>query len=327
MLNDFKNHFFAELERKSPVPKTAAQILMDELGISKGAAYKKINGTIQLSLEETVLLSTKFGISLDQILANQSDFVIFKYPALQGREMSPWLFVDQLLAVLSAHSAQGGLRIRYSTCEIPLFNYLYYPELTAIKLYFYSNVVWDLLGEQRPGQAWIDQLLADQSFQEKRTRIFDLLAGTPTEEYYQANILDTTLRQIRFLQQTKQVSDTFVNTTLEQLSDMAQTIAKWAGDGQKRLSDGSPGASFELHLNEVIFTNIIFVLETDQGNCLYTTYDSPNFMMSEDVRLVNRTDAWIFRMKDKSVQISKQNEERRRVFFQSLQKSIEAFME
>lgn len=327
MLENFKKQFFTALEQKSAVPKTAAQILMDELEISRGTAYKKISGDIQLSLEEAVTLSGKYGISLDSLLAQERNTILFQYPALQGVEMSPWLFVEQLLAVLSVQAPVAGFKIRHSTCEIPLFNYIYYPELTALKLYFYSNVVWDLLGEQRPGQAWIDQLLADQDFQEKRTRIFDMLASTPTEEYYQLNILDTTFRQINFLKQTNQVSDKFVATIKEQLYEMVLTISQWAADGQKQRHDGSAGAGFELHLNNMIFTNIIFMLESQKGKSLYTTFDSPNFMMSDDLRLINRTAAWMDRMKAKSVQISRQNEERRRVFVQMLHNKIHSMIE
>ena len=68
------------------------------------------------------------------------------------------------------------------------------------------------MGDERPGQVWIDELLADEAFQAKRQRIFDLLANTPTEEYYQLNMLDTTLRQIQFLRETRQVTEAFADT-------------------------------------------------------------------------------------------------------------------
>ena len=322
MTKEFRSYLFSQLEKKSQSPKNTAQILADELGISLSSAYKKINGDAKITLEEAFTLANKFGISLDLALSQQGDQVLFRYPSLDGEVMSPWRFLDQLIGMLTMLLASPGLKIRHTTCEIPLFHYMYYPELTAVKFYFYSNSVWNLLGNERPGQIWIDELLSNPAFQEKCWRIFDMVAVTPTEEYYQVNMFDTTLRQIHFLRETGQVSESFAATLFKQLLEMATMISCWASEGKKQCSNGQPGASYDLHVNELVYTNIMFLIENQSGRSLFSTLDSPNFTVCQDERVLERMETWFNRLKNKSAQISGQNEKHRQVFLQEVQRRV-----
>jgi len=322
MIAGFRDHLFSALEKQSHPSKTTAQILIDELGVSRGTAYKKISGEVKLTLDEALTLANKFGISLDAAMPRRGDQVLFRYPSLNGEEMSPGRFVDQLIGTIDMLTASPGLKIRYTTCEIPLFNYLYYPELTALKLYFYSNSVWNLLGNERPGMEWIDALLTSSDFKAKCLRFFDTLAATPTEEYYQLNILDTTLRQVQFLRETEQIDASFAALVFRQLADMTTMLSSWAENGRKQLSNGEPGASYELHFNELVFTNIFFMTENDAGRILFNNFDSPNFTVCLDERVLDRIETWFDRIKGKSNPISKQNERQRQVFFHEIQRRI-----
>lgn len=322
MKRDFRDYFFSELEKKSDPLKTKAQVLIDDLQLSRSVAYKKINGIVPISMAETLTLAKKYGISIDAAMAGQDDQVLSRYPVLVGEEMSPWKFVDQLLRVLAQLSASPNFHIRYTTCEITLFNYLYYPELTALKFYFYSNSVWNLLGDERPGQEWIDTLLADSAFQAKRMQLFDILANTPSDEYYQVNMLDTTVRQIQFLRDTKQVSEAFAKTVFNQLIDMTVMLTRWANDGRKQTSSGEAGATFELHNNELVHTNIKFLTSNAAGRMLFSTFDSPNFMICTDDRVLNHIELWFDRLKSKSIKISKEGEKHRQVFFQEIRRRL-----
>lgn len=322
MNKEFRNYFFSELEKKSLAPKSTAQILAEELNISLSAAYKKTSGTVKLTLEETFALANKFGISLDLAVSQAGERVSFRYPSLTGGEMSPWRFLDQLIEALTQLSRSPGLKIRHTTCEIPVFHYMYFPELTAVKLYFYSNSVWNLLGNERPGQVWIDELLVNPAFHEKCMRIFDIAAGTPTDEYYQVNMFDTTLRQIHFLRETGQVSESFAAIVYKQLLDMTNTMSSWASEGQKQFSTGLPGASYDIHINELVFTNIMFLTENKAGRTLFNTLDSPNFMICQDEQVLDRIETWFNRLKNKSTQISAQNEKQRQLFFLEIQQRV-----
>lgn len=322
MSREFRTYFFSELEKKKQPLKSKAQTLVDDLKISQSAAYKKVNGETPMSLKEILTLANKYGISLDAGLAGQGDRVMLHYPALVGEEMSPMKFVDQLLGVLAQLRSRPDFIIRYTTCEITLFNYLYYPELAALKFYFYSNSVWNLLGHERPGQAWIEELLADEAFQAKRRQLFDILANTPSDESYHPNMLDVTLRQVQFLRETNQVTQAFASTVFQQLTDMTGMLSRWAGEGRKQLSDGQPGASFELHHNDILFTNITFLTSNAAGRTLFSTFDSPNFMVFTDERVLDHIEDWLDRLKNKSIKISKEGEKHRQAFFGDLQRRI-----
>jgi|GEM_PF-1551749 len=319
MTQEFRRYFFSQLEKKSQSPKNMAQILADELGISLSSAYKKINGDAKITLEEAFTLANKYHLSLDLVQSQQGDGVMFHYPSLDGEVMSPWRFLDQLIGMLTMLRASPGINIRHTTCELPLFHYIFFPGLTAVKFYFYSNSVWNLMGNERPGQVWIDELLANPAFQEKCWQVFDMAAASPTEEYYQVTMYDTTLRQIHFLRETGQISESFAATAFKQLLEMTNMISNWANEGKKRLSNGQPGASYDLHVNELVYTNIMFLIENQSGRTLFSTLDSPNFTICRDARVLDRMESWFNRLKNKSSQISGQNEKQRQVFLQDVQ--------
>ena len=211
MLKEFRDYFFSELEKKNQSPKNKAQILMDDLHLSRSIAYKKITGAVPISLEEVLILAKKYDISIDAALSGQGDRVMLRYPSLDIEEMSPWKFMDQLLEML---------------------------------------------------------------------------------------------------------------TMLQQLIDMTGMLSRAASDGSKQLSDGQASARFDLHHNDVVFTNIKFLATSTTGRTLFTTFDSPNFIICADLRVMDHIETWFDHLKSKSIKISKEGEKHRQMFFNEIQRRI-----
>lgn len=91
-----------------------------------------------------------------------------------------------------------------------------------------------------------------------------------------------------------------------------------AANGRKRDSTGKPGANLELYSNEMLYTNNLILLSNQDKGLLFSTLDNPNFIVTEDARLVSQTEAWFGLMQKKSIRISTDGERERGVYFQSL---------
>jgi hypothetical protein len=71
-----------------------------------------------------------------------------------------------------------------------------------------------------------------------------------------------------------------------------------------------------------VFTNIKFLTSNAAGRMLFSTFDSPNFMVCTDERVLDHIETWFDRLKSKSIKISREGEKHRQVFFSEIQRRI-----
>ena len=277
-----------------------------------------MQGEAPISLPEALLAARHYGFSLDEFVAGQSDQVIFRYPTLGRPPKTAQVFLSELRYAMVTVGMVPGTRIHYATNEIPVFYYLLFPELTAFKMYLWSRSVWNSIKGDIPGMAWIAALLADEAFRVLRGSTFDTFAHIPTYEYYPLNMLDNTLSQIHFLVDTGEVTRAFADLLFGQLLELTKWMHRAATNGCKYDSADQPGAKLELYYNEMLYTNNIILLSNPQKGLLFSTLDNPNFIVTEDVRLVGQTKTWFALMQQKSTKISIEGERERGVYFQSL---------
>lgn len=323
MTREFAAYLVARCENK----KLGTQLLVDELqtlwGGSKGHIYKKMKGEAPITLREALDAAKKYGFSLDEFVAGQSDQVIFRYPTLGRPPRTAQRFLGELRHAMVTVSALPNTRIRYATNEIPIFYYLLFPELTAFKMYLWSRSVWNSIAGNISGMDWIAALLADADFAHLRLDTFDTFAGIPTQEFYPLNMLDNTLSQIHFLLDTGDISSDFAKRLFGQLLELTGWMGQAAATGRKSDAAGQPGATLELFYNEMLYTNNIILLSNVAQGMLFSTLDNPNFIVTEDARMVGQTGAWFALMQKKSIRISTDGERERGIYFQSLLNRIE----
>jgi len=323
MFQDFSAFVISQCEKKKPRGPRLVDELITLWGASRSHTYKKINGQVPVTLEEAFIAAKKYGFSLDEFVSGQSDQVLFRYPTLGQLAKTAQRFLSELRHSMAVMCATPGTRIRYATNEIPVFYYLLYPELTAFKMYLWSRSVWNSVADPAaPGMDWIGDLLADQEFQVLSTSTFDTFASIPTDEYYPLNMLDNTLNQIRFMVDIGQINSDFTHVLSAQLLALTEWMGRAAAQGKKLDSAGNAGATLELHFNEMLYSNNIILLSNPEQGLLFSTLDNPNFIVTNDGRLLGRIEEWLDQMRTKSIKISGDGERERERYFQSLRSRI-----
>lgn len=318
MTREFAAYLVSQCEKKKPGNRLLVDELLTLWGGTRGHVYKKMKGEAPITLQEALAAAMRYGFSLDEFVAGQSDQVIFRYPTLGRPPKTAQVFLGELRYAMATMAAVPGTRIRYATNEIPVFYYLLFPELTAFKMYLWSRSVWNSIAGDVSGTDWIATLLANDDFRALRLDTFNTFAGIPTSEFYPLNMLDNTLSQIRFLLDTGEIKGDFADQLFGQLLELTKWMSRAAADGRKYDAAGKPGARLELYYNEMLYTNNIILLSNPERGLLFSTLDNPNFIVTEDVRLVSQTEAWFTLMQQKSTRISSGGERERGVYFQSL---------
>ena len=323
MKREFAAYLQSALEKK-----TSSRLLAQELAelwtVNASTAYKKLRGDTTITIDEALLLVQRYGISLDAFATGQSDQVIFRLPSLLQRRNTAQAFIGGLVRFMeAAHVDNASTFIHYATNEVPVFYYLLYPELTAFKMYLWSQSIWGSVPAQQSGSDWITALLQDAAFQQMRETAFNTFATIPSHEFYPRNMLDNTLSQVHFLYETGAIDRAFAQLIIGQITSLVRWLEQAAEQGRKTPLDGGQGAIFTVHHNEIIYSNNIILLEGKQLSTVFCTLDNPNYLISSDDRLVAYTKEWFDIVRHKSVKISADGERHRKAYFHHLQRRIQ----
>ena len=83
--HNIQRKIFEIIEIKSKDPKSLKDDLALLLNISKGAVYKRMNGTTAISIGDLFKISKHYNVNLDQIINPDRKEVKFVFPQLQKR--------------------------------------------------------------------------------------------------------------------------------------------------------------------------------------------------------------------------------------------------
>jgi len=323
MTGQFQSWLFAEINKKLPPQVTLAKEVGPLLALSSGTVYKKIRGEVPLSLEESLTLLRHYGISADRfITAGRS--VTLQYSAFEQPAMTPVDYLGGLERQLAVLRRLPNPNIWYATYELPIFYYLYFPNLIAFKLYLWARVNWQTPGIRDvpfdPGHF----AAAYPALDATRLRLQALYAGIPSREFWPVHTLENTLSQIRLCAVSHLVERPVALDLCEHLHQLTDRIGQFAAAGQKTSEDGSESAGFDLYLNQMIYTNNTILVRSDSRKAAFTTLDNPNYLHSADPLLIHTIETWMERIRQNTIKISLEGELQRNYMLHQMRLRIEA---
>jgi len=236
----------------------AVDALCQLLNVGKDAIYRRMRGDTLLAPDEIALLSKHYSISLDAIALDKSDTVIVNYNVFSKKVNSFKDYLDGVYNQLLEVSQLPNAKITYASSEIPVFMFMYIPELICFKLYIWGMTTWDF------------DFLQDRKFS------FDLIAF-PYRETVEKIMKLHTIGKFADPQDALRLCD--------DLSNMVGHMRVMAEHGKKFPLGVSPEAGsvdFNLYYNELSATSNTILAETDIGDSVFITHASPNFFSSTD---------------------------------------------
>lgn len=320
---DLQRNLFKRLLTQSTVAD-----LCQLLSVNQSSVYARIKGDKLLNFAELLLLSQSFAFSLDDFFFSAKERVRFQLDSLHQPVRSGREYLQRVTLIFKHFTTATDLRLWFSTNELLFFHHLHFRELALFKLFAYARINWQL--------PYTESLIFEpDSFPERE--VYELLmkpilegyTRLPTLEFWSDEIYGSTLRQIRYFTRSGQVSNRTADILMEQLEtlcalqyDMARQGEKWAYGPQHRYTSG-PCGRLELYHNEIAYTNITFLAESQGNHGVFVVFDDPNFMFVDDEPLYAYTMHWMSRLRTKCVRISEEAEQQRRAFFGRLQQRIQ----
>jgi hypothetical protein len=312
-----------EVLKKFPSKQVAKESLAEVLSIGKEACSRRMRNQTMLSPDEISQICRHFGIALDPLIQEASDNVIFNYNTFIEPVKDFESYINQLLRNLNIALQVPGAMIYYATQEITPFQYFFFPELTAFKLYTYGLTVWELdkLEDQKCSMD-----LIPPNVMEKAQECARLYAMLPSTDLWSWGILNHSLNQIEYLFDTRRFAPPELALKVcDQLLELLDRHREMARIGKKYFKSASAAASYEdffLHYNELVNTNNTILLKSPSLKLLFTTFGNPNFLSTSDSRTCQYFEHWFENTISRSVAISIHSEKNRNYFFNRLSKQV-----
>ena len=303
-------------------------MICEMLHLNKSSVYSRIKGDIMLKLDELLLLASTSGFHLDHHIFKGTGTVAFQFGFLTAPTRSCREYLEHMLASFQLFNATPGLRVWFSVNSLPFFHHMNFPELGLFKAFAYARLNWQL--PYTENLVFSPDTFPERDVYEKLMKpILALYINLDTIEFWPDELYQTTLKQIRYFKHSGQLNDnTLENKLTDQLYalcnhqyEMAKEGRKWMFGAKKQERYGK----FDLYHNEIAPLNITLLAESQHLKGIFTVYDDPNFMFSDDIAMYDYTLASMKKMKTKCLHISEDSEQNRRAYFHRIREEITRF--
>ena len=299
-------------------------VLCRILNSSKDPIYRRLRGDTPLAPEEIAVIARHFNISLDGLVFGPNENVAVSFNGF-SRQVNDFAdYLQNYVADLEQIHRLPGCRLFYASSEVPVFSYMYLPELISFKLYVCGRTTWNLdYLRQRP----FDFELVTPPVIRLSQTILDYYNSMDTNELWSLGIVDNTLAQIEYHVHSGGFRDNADALMLcDKMLEWAEHMRSMAAEGRKFNRGAKPheaGASLQLYHNEMVYTNNTLLIVSDVVKVVYAAFSNPNFIKSTDARLCNYVEDWFSNVIAKSAPITLGAEKSRDWFFKGLVKKIE----
>lgn len=329
---NFQEQFIGILKQLAPPSINLAAEIASILNLSNDAAYRRLRGASEFSLNETFILCNHFEIPLDALNNEVPNVVNFRINKLEGTEESFLNYLNTLNTDLSKMFRYENYSLRYAAEDLPVFYHFYFPKLIAFKVFYWNK---SLLYNKEVQNLTVEQFELPDSWKEVCEKLASTYSKMPSTEIWNVDTIKSTLQQIQFYLESGffEKKET-AYSIIEELEMLIKQIKLQCENGRKITPQGGilESVAFEFYSSEIMIGNNCVQINCDNKLVTYVGYNSFNFMRTGNSYFNEQSDWWFNNLMNKSTLISKVAEKSRNQFFkktldqiENLKKQIELF--
>lgn len=321
-VTQFQKILFEKVLAQVPSHVNAAVLISEILGVSTGNAYKKIRHEVSLSLEDALLLSKYFGISLDACneAMGKAPNLSFEYPAMRQPITGPVDFMQRLIEQLRGIQDMPQAKIWYATSEMPILHYIRMPTLLAFKLHLWARITWrSAEALQFDSQAFYDKYPEIEALRLEGIERYNQI---PSCEFWPMHLLEHTLGQLQVYRDSKRFyRPQDYGQLMGELHDFVQYLQNISESGSK--APDQSNQNLEVYFNQMTFTNNMFIVYAPRPVAVMATVDNPNFILLRQPEVVHHIASWLESVRSRSIRISGEGEQYRYFLFKHWAQRLE----
>lgn len=297
-------------------------VLSEVLNISDDSSYRRIRKEKIFTLDEILLLCTKFNISFDETIGDaKNNIVAFSFNFKDSNyDFSEYL--DTVINQLNRIKKENGT-MYYSAKDIPIFHFFQSKELTAFKVFYWLKTMSNNKTEFTNSKFSFDMIPAE--IQSVTKQIYTSYAQVKSHEIWNYETIHSTINQVLYYKDLGYINNEQAIVLLNKLEELLQHLQEEIENEYKyHIGNKSIGntPNFKFYFNEIITADNSIYAEYGNIKESFKPHIVLNYMTTNNVQYCEYIKSIFEGVIKKSTLISGVNEKDRRIFFNYNYKKI-----
>lgn len=283
--------------------------LAENLCISTDSAYRRIRLEKTLSLDEVIILSDKYSISLDVFskITDRSNFIPF-YFDFGNQNFNLTKYLESLLEnCLKLRSVQGELL--YSAKDVPIFYHFNYPSLSKFKMLYWLRSMAD---HKDYNNISFEKFEVKEKWKKISKQVYQEFTKLETIEIWNYETTHSNIAQVQYYFETGIISQENAISVLEDLKKELEDI-QTSCIHESKLNPEHP--NLKIYYNEVIAADNTILAKSNQGKFVFLPHIILNYMTTSNDKYCDYISNVFDLVIKQSTLISGVNEKERNKFF------------
>jgi len=281
------------------------------LDINYDAAYRRITGKTNLSLDESVLLAKHFKVSLNKLfeVGEQNTFLV---------DTSVQIIDMQGLENYFKTSLQN-LSITYSAKDIPLFFTLKDSYLTRYKIYVWLKIINEQMAENKVS---FDDFIKTipNSLLESAYALGETYNYIDITEFWNDNTINGTLQQILYFFESGLLSKMYALKICDDLEDVVNYAEKQTI--QQSIIGSKNKSTYNLYKSDLLTMSNTIMVKTGNHKVFFTPFTVLSYFKVEHQPTCDLMDAFFKKQMSNSKLLVNAGEKDRTLFFNKMHQKI-----
>ncbi len=303
---------------------SVSNFLVKHLQIGRSTAYKKMSGETSLTLTELSHLLSITNIPIQDVFKANSHELPFFADSIRKMPDNPIDYLANINNHLKMLIKKGEVEFVYISNDIPFFHLLQFPRLLALKLFIWSKTNWDLKMSE---ELFNPDILSTnfKGYEKVRKELHRTYLQYSGTEVWSLKCFDSLFEQIKYIINTLSIKNRkIIDLLLLEIKSLFIYLKDCSEHGIKfmigKKDDAKP---IQIYHNQIIDTVNMIYAKTPTIEVVYTMFDTPNYVHTNNVKVVSHARRWLDRVISHSQKLSKEGAHQRRRFFRLLEIRME----
>jgi len=318
---EFQAKFVAQLKSVFPTNISIAEELSDLLEVSTDSIYRRLRCQSSFSFDEVALISQKFGVSVDGLLAQNSLQVSFNFSPMYQEPMNFENYFKFFAHYLNELASHKGTRIIYAGEDVPVFRHFKFPNISAFKSFYWSKAV--LNDKNLIGKKFNPEFVSSEII-EMNKQTYNTYCRIDRTEIWSQETLTSTLIQIEFfwesgLFESREIALMVIDDIRKMMAEL-QDDCDYSGE-----TKGERRGEFILYNSEVFIGNNCVLIESGESKMndrIFLGYNTFSSISTYNAAFSKETKMWMENLMKKSLLLSGTGEKQRSKFFNKMEEYI-----
>lgn len=323
MIEAAQQTLFNEIKSKISVNQSLVNEVADLLNISIDSAYRRIRGEKALTIDELVILSSQYDISLDQLLRIKSTTLLFNSQSSDNTQSGYLSFLETILFDLKNLNSIENLEVVIAAKDFPIFYNFFIPEIANFKSFFWKKTILQL-PEFKNSKFEIESV--NEQELDYGLKIAHAFCHFNTSQLWNEEVFTSFINQIQYYYESGFINDKKIALHLyDKTIELINHFQLMAESGANFLPGKSTikNDSFKLYQNDVIFGDNTIIAFSPNLKRVYFTHNVIDTIYTHNENFCIKTYEAQNNIMNRSVLISKSSERERNRFFKQIRDKVE----